>query len=143
MHSKCKALSSNLSTTKKTVKDLEINQHSYGYLILDNGAKTYIGEKTAPSIKGVGKVGYPHAETKTISISIVCSKYIQNGTKILRQKLKHCNYSEKTLAYLGQRSIFLSRNPIAQEIIAIIRQTGLHLMENTLQIKGNIRRDNI
>ena len=40
------------------VANPEINQHIYGQLIFDKGAKIYNVEKTASSINGIGKTGY-------------------------------------------------------------------------------------
>ena len=38
-----------------------MNPHKYSHLILDKGAKTYIGEKIAYSTNGTGKTGNPYA----------------------------------------------------------------------------------
>jgi hypothetical protein len=40
----------------------EIKPHNYSHLIVDKGANTYTGEKTASSTNGAGKTGYIHAE---------------------------------------------------------------------------------
>ena len=38
-----------------------MNPHLYGQFTYNKGGKKYSGEKTAPSIRGVGNTGQPHA----------------------------------------------------------------------------------
>ena len=44
------------------IANLEINTHTYGYLLLTKEARIYNGAKTASSITGAGKTGQLHVK---------------------------------------------------------------------------------